>query len=476
MKKHNIIINFFLTILILSTLPIQAQTSKQKKNVLLIMVDDMNDWVGAFGGHPQAKTPYMDALAKKGVIFKRTYCSAPLCNPSRASMLTGYQPFKTGVYGNIENFREMNGFENTITLPQYFEKNGYKTAAAGKIFHSPRGTKPEPKKGSDPGSFQQEHKGNLGVPFPPAAERHQHGIDFKRAGIKGSKTRSFDWLGINIEDEKTHDWKSANYAANFLQEKHDKPFFLACGIFRPHLPLYAPQKYFDMFDEETIQLPKVMSQDLNDVGKIGTNWIGRGKLHKEVLRNNQWKAFVKAYLANLAYADACVGHLLNGLEKSNYKENTIVVLMGDHGWHLGEKEHWSKQTLWEEATKTPLIIYDPSKGEKGVSLKTVSLIDIYPTLIDLCELPKKDDLDGNSFAHLISNPNGKWEHPALTTKQKGNHTLRSEDFRYIVYADGEEELYDHRTDPNEWKNEIDNSKHKNIIQNFRSQLKKILSK
>ncbi len=474
MNKRKIIQNIFGVLLVLISVSVQAQVIKQKKNVLLIMVDDMNDWVGAFGGHPQAKTPHMDALAKKGMVFKKAYCSVPLCNPSRTSMLTGYQPFKTGVYGNKENFRDMDGFENTTTLPQYFEKNGYKTAAAGKIFHSPRGTKPQPKKGSDPGSFQQEHKGGLGVQFPPVAQRHQHGIDFERAGVKGSKTRSFDWLGIDIEDERTHDWKSANYAANFLQEEHDKPFFLACGIFRPHLPLYAPQKYFDMFDEESIQLPKVINQDLEDVGKIGSNWVGRGKLHKEVVRNNQRKAFVKAYLANLAYADACVGHVLNGLEKSKYTENTMVVLMGDHGWHLGEKEHWSKQTLWEEAAKTPLIIYDPNKGKSGVSLKTVSLIDVYPTLIDLCELPKKEDLDGNSFAHLVSNPNGIWEHPALTTKQKGNHTLRNENFRYIVYVNGEEELYDHRIDPNEWNNEVNNSKYKSVVKDFRKQLKILL--
>jgi len=182
--------------------------AQEKPNVLLIMVDDMNDWVGAFGGHSQAITPNMDKLASKGVMFKNAYCSAPLCNPSRTSMLTGYQPYTTGVYGNKEIFRKIKGFENTITLPQYFEKNGYKTAAAGKIFHNPRGLKPIPKEGSDPGSFQEEDKGGLGCQYPE--ERFTHGLDFKRAGVKGSKTRSFDWSGVNIADEKTHDWKSAD--------------------------------------------------------------------------------------------------------------------------------------------------------------------------------------------------------------------------------------------------------------------------
>ncbi|NIJ44837.1 arylsulfatase A-like enzyme [Wenyingzhuangia heitensis] len=450
-----------------------ASFAQNKPNVLLIMVDDMNDWVGAFGGHPQAITPNMDALAKKSTVFKQAYCSAALCNPSRTSMLTGYQPFKTGVYGNVEVFRQMQGFENTVTLPQYFAQNGYKTAASGKIFHSPRGTAKVPKEGSDPGSFQTENKVGLGTPYPDV--RFTHGINFKRAGVKGSKTRSFDWGPVVIADEKTNDWKTAEYASQFLQKEHDKPFFLACGIFRPHLPLYAPKKYFDMFDEDKIQLPKVLQNDLEDTGKIGQNWASN-KLHAEILRNNKWKSVVKGYLASLAFADACVGHLLDNLEKSKYKDNTIIVLMGDHGWHLGEKEHYSKQTLWEESAKTPLIVFDPSKGKQGVSMRTVSLIDVYPTLIDLCGLPKKTDLDGNSFRHLVTNPNGEWNHSALTTKGLGNHTLRNETYRYIVYTDGFEELYDHRNDPMEWTNIAKNSENKGIIREFRKELKIIMEK
>lgn len=454
-----------LTVILL--LRVALMFSQQQPNVLLIMVDDMNDWVGAFGGHPQAITPNMDKLAKKSTVFKNAYCSAALCNPSRTSLLTGYQPFRTGVYGNKEVFRKNKGFENTVTLPQYFEQNGYKTAASGKIFHSPRGTAKEPKEGSDPGSFQIENKVGLGTPYPE--ERFTHGIDFKRAGVKGSKTRSFDWGPVDIADEKTNDWKTAEYTVKFLEKEHDKPFFLACGIFRPHLPLYAPKKYFDLFDEENIELPKVLEDDLKDVGKIGRNWAGE-KLHEEILRNNKWKSAVKGYLASLAFADACVGHVLDNLNKSNYKENTIVVLMGDHGWHLGEKEHWSKQTLWEESAKTPLIIFDPRNGESGVSIRTVSLIDVYPTLIDLCGLPKKNDLDGNSFEHLVENPKGKWNHSALTTKGLGNHSLRDENYRYIVYTDGFEELYDHRKDPMEWNNIAENPKNKDVLKKFRAEL------
>ncbi len=465
---------FLIVVVFSSLISIQGQNkSKEKPNVLLIMVDDMNDWVGAFGGHSQAITPNMDKLASKSTVFKKAYCSAALCNPSRTSMLTGYQPFTTGVYGNNEVFRKIKGFENTITLPQYFEKNGYKTAASGKIFHNPRGTKPEPKEGSDPGSFQEEHKGGLGTPYPK--NRFQNDIDFKRAGVKGSKIRSFDWGPVEIQDEKTPDWKSADYAVSFLKKEHEKPFFLACGIFRPHLPLYAPKKYFNLFNEEDIVLPKILENDLNDVGKIGRNWVGQG-LHNEILRNNKWKSAVRGYLASLAFADACVGHVLDNLEASKYNENTIIVLMGDHGWHLGEKEHWSKQTLWEESAKTPLIIFDPRSKNKGVSLRTVSLIDVYPTLLELCDLPAKNDLDGNSFKHLVSKPNGEWNRSAITTKGDGNYTLRNENYRYIVYSDGFEELYDHRIDPMEWENIADVKSKTKVIENFRKELKVILNK
>ncbi|GAA4237851.1 hypothetical protein GCM10022291_26040 [Postechiella marina] len=474
MKFEKLKVFTVLVAIIVSSLnTIKGQSKKnQKPNVLFIMVDDMNDWVGAFGGNPQALTPNMDKLAAKSTVFKNAYCSAALCNPSRTSMLTGYQPFTTGVYGNVEVFRKIKGFENTVTLPQYFAKNGYKTAAAGKIFHNPRGTKPEPKEGSDPGSFQEEHKGGLGTPYPK--QRFQNGLNFKRAGVKGSKTKSFDWGPVDVADEKTPDWKSADYAANFLQKNHDKPFFLACGIFRPHLPLYAPKKYFDLFNEDDIVLPEVLKNDLQDVGKIGSNWSG-GKLHNEILLNKKWKSAVRGYLASLAFADACVGHVLDNLNNSNYKDNTIIVLMGDHGWHLGEKEHWSKQTLWEESAKTPLIIFDPRNKSKSVSVRTVSLIDIYPTLIELCNLPKKDDLDGHSFKHLVANPEGDWQHSALTTKGLGNHSLRNENYRYIVYSDGFEELYDHRIDPMEWYNIANNKQNIKVLEGFRKELKALLN-
>lgn len=447
-----------------------AQNNKKQPNVLLIMVDDLNDWVGAFGGNQQAITPNMDELAAKGIVFKNAYCSAPLCNPSRTSILTGYQPSTTGVYGNSEVFREIKGFENTVTLPQYFEENGYETAAAGKIFHNARGGGKEPKEGSDPGSFQQEKVGNAGTVYPSKENRHSHNLNLKENGVKGSFLRSFDWYATDTKDEDNNDFKSAEYCADFISKEHTKPFFVACGIFKPHLPWYAPKKYFDMYNLDDIKLPVVLENDLSDVGRMGNNMAKKG-VHKSVLESNNWKQAVRAYLANISFADACVGHLLSALEESSYADNTIIVLMGDHGWHLGEKQHWSKNVLWERAAKTPLLIVDPRNKNVGVSTKIVSLLDVYPTLIDIANLPKKKDLEGNSLAKLLNNPDATWNYTALTSKAKGIHSLRNNNYRYTVYSDGFEELYNHIKDPNEWINIAKEKSNKTILEQFRKELK-----
>ena len=458
---------------ILCTVSYTAQNNSEKPNVLFIMVDDLNDWVGAFGGNQQAITPNIDALAANSTIFKNAYCSAPLCNPSRTSILTGYRPSTTGVYGNSEVFRAEKGFENTVTLPQYFQKNGYKTAAAGKIFHSPMGSKKEPKEGSDPGSFQQEKEGGLGGAFPDKKDKFKHGLDLKKYGVKGSFLHSFDWFPVDVSLEDNNDYESADYAAKFLQEKHDKPFFLACGIFRPHLPWYAPKQFFDMYNVDDIELPKTIKNDLNDVGKMGNN-MAKTSVHQSIVDHGKWKEAVRAYLANVSFADACVGHLLNGLKNSKYADNTIIVLMGDHGYHLGEKEHWSKNVLWERSAKTPLLIFDPRDGKGKVSTSIVSLLDVYPTLVEMANLPQKNDLDGKSISSIVKKPSNEIHEFVLTSKDKDVHSLRNKEYRYTVYSDGFEELYDHRNDPNEWTNIAAKASNKEIIATFRKELKNIL--
>lgn len=459
----------------LMVLSVVCGFSQERPNVLFVMVDDMNDWVGAFGGNQQAITPNIDALAKKSVVFENAYCAAPLCNPSRTSLLTGYRPSTTGIYGNTTNFRDLESFKDVVTLPQYFEKNGYKTAAAGKIFHSPRGNGKEPKPGSDPGSFQQEKKGGLGGAYPDKKFLNSHGLQLKERGVKGNFIKAFDWYPVDVSFEDNNDWKSADYCAQFLEDTHDKPFFLACGIFRPHLPWFAPKEFFELYDVDKIKTPKVLENDLGDLGKTA-NRISKKTVHNAILETDNWKEAVRAYLANLSFADACVGHVMNALNKSAYNKNTIVVLMGDHGWNLGEKEHWGKGVVWERSAKTPLLIFDPRDSKPRVSSRVVSLMDVYPTLVDICSLPKNNELEGESIKQVLKNENAKWDDAAVTSKSNGIHSLRTKRYRYISYSNGEEELYDHETDPLEWNNLADKKSSKPILKELSVKLNSILKK
>ena len=253
-----------------------------------------------------------------------------------------------------------------------------------------------------------------------------------------------------------------------LKRDHDKPFFLACGIYRPHVPWYVPQKYFDMFPLEIVQLPKVLENDLDDRRRQsqGTSAHRSGNYHEHVLEAGQWKNAVQGYLASIAYADAMVGKLLDELENSPHADNTIIVLWSDHGWQLGEKEHWRKFAMWENTVKTVMMMKVP-KGIAGLPEgskdgdrcdRVTSLMDIYPTLVDLCGLPAKPNLDGRSLVPLLKNPAAPWDYPALTTYDYSEFTVRTEDWRYTRYIDDSEELYDHRTDEEEWTNLADDPK------------------
>lgn len=436
----------------------------KQPNVLLIMVDDLNDWVKAFGGNAQAITPNIDRLAARAVRFDNAYCSAPLCNPSRASLMTGFDPIKSGVHGNNLHFRDQKGLEDIVTLPQYFAANGYATYASGKIFHSPRGPSANPRPGSDPGSFEEEWRGGLGVPFPAEADR------FKGIGQEAPKTlKNFDWAPIDVTDEETNDWQIANYGAELFAREHDKPFFLACGIFRPHLPWYAPKKYFDMYNVDDLKLPEMRENDLDDVPKGGQR-MAKTRVHDVVLKQDKWKEAIRGYLASMTFADACAGHLLDALEKSAYANNTIIVLMGDHGWNLGEKTHWGKNALWEESAKTPLIIFDPARPKPIVTDQVVSLLDVYPTLVSLCGLPAKEDVDGRDLTSILDKPAQENVGFAVTTKEAGNNSLRTARYRYTRYRDGGEELYDHQEDPMEWKNLAADPKAAETLKKLRKKL------
>ena len=412
-----------------------ADKPKKPPNVLFIAIDDLNDWVACLGGHPGVMSPNIDRLASKGVLFTNAHCAAPLCNPSRAALMTGIRPSTSGVYQNSQPWRKSPALKDAVTLPQHFMAHGYHVAGSGKIFH---GAYPDP-----PSWHEYWPSKTRTRPADPLPEnRPLNGIP---------KTAHFDWGPVEAKDEDMGDWQVADWARKKLAEQPDEPFFLAVGIFRPHLPWYVPPKYFEMFPPDKVILPKVKKTDLDDVPEIGRRMARPEGDHAKVIATNNWHKAVSGYLASIAFADACVGRVLDALDASPYADNTIIVLWGDHGWHLGEKLHWRKFALWEEAAHAPLMMAGPGIA-RGECTRPVSLMDIYPTLVDLCGLRPNERLEGNSLVPLLENPQAEWQPPALTTHGRGNHSLRSERWRYIRYSDGSEELYDHRRDPNEWNN------------------------
>lgn len=461
-----------LIVLLLLTCLSGFASAKRPPNVLFIAVDDLNDWVGCLGGHPQARTPHIDALAKRGVLFEQAHCNAPLCNPSRTSLLMGLRPTTTGIYGNKAWFRDLPAYRNWVTLPQYFRKNGYQVLGGGKIFHQPNG------KFSDPSSWDEQYSKRQGVPRPPKEQRYLHGLH-DRFDYNPILQRLIDWGPIPHALSQIPDWQTADGAAKILADDHEKPFFLACGIYLPHLPWYAPKEYFELHPLDKIQLPKHKKDDFDDIPPIGMRMAGQAG---EIIRNSgKWKEAVQACLASDSFADACVGHVLESLEKSKHRDNTIIVLWGDHGYDIGEKK-FAKSALWEQCTRTPLIIHVPPflRGEeklKDVRCKRpVSLIDLYPTLIDLCGLPKREGLDGRSIGPLVNNPTAPWPYPVVISHSPRwhgqNHAVRSERYHYIRYRDGKEELYDSKVDPMQWNNIASKSWASEIIQEHRKWLPK----
>jgi arylsulfatase A-like enzyme len=424
-------------------------------NVLFIAIDDLRDWAGCYGVQPAALTPNIDALAKRGTLFTRAYCAAPWCNPSRTALLTGVQPSTSGVYTHYNvPWRDSPVLKHAVTLPRHFRDQGYWVAGAGKIFHHDRPSQ-------DPDSWDDYWPSKTQCMLPmPAARPPRNGMQLRD---------SVDWGPANRTKEEMPDWQVAQWVARELARPHDKPFFLACGFFRPHLPWYVPQEYFSRFPPERIKLPPVKDDDLDDLSEFARRLaLGEGLPNKDDPRDfgnikfptfpalreaGRWREALAAYLACMSFTDECLGHVLAALEASPERANTIVVLWSDHGWHLGEKLHWEKTTLWEEAAKCVLLVADPKTGAAGQRCAApVNLIDVYPTLIELCGLPPRDNLQGSSLVPLLRDPDAAWTRPSLTTHGRGNHSLRTSRWRYIRYADGAEELYDHDADPNEWTN------------------------
>ncbi len=411
----------------------------EKYNVIFIAVDDLNDWVGFLGGHPQTLTPNMDRLAGEGMVFERAYCPASISNASRASLMTGYRPSTTGIYGNESFMRDSRVLSDALTLPQWLSKNGYISMARGKIFHTPNGP------WSDPQSWDiQSHTGGgYGRPVKEPGKM-VNGIPL------GEMDANFDWGPTDALFEETTDYLNARWAADQLSKDYDRPFFLACGIFRPHLGWFVPKEFFDKFREEDMILPLVNENDYDD---IPGSALKPSKDYFTVRKYGKEKEVIQAYLACINYADACVGVVLDALARSKYADNTIVILWGDHGWHLGEKLRYKKFTLWEEACRMPLIMKVPGMTSPGSRCEAaVNLIDLYPTIAELCRVPSNPANEGRSITKLLNDPERNWNYPAITTMGENRHSVRTERWRYIRYEDGAEELYDHSADSLEWNN------------------------
>ena len=428
---------------------LQAETGASPRNILFIAVDDLNDWVGVLGGHPQALTPNIDKLAERGLLFTNAHCTAPGCNASRTSLLMGLRPSTTGIYQNAHDWRKTSLVDTAVHLPQHFKNSGYKTLGTGKLFHAHTFFDPKYLSGfSDPKAWDDYYP-SLTQQMPPESVPAKWPVNSSKKFYGGH----FDWAPLPIANSEMADAKVVKWAKKQLATEHEKPLFLSVGIYRPHVPWYAPQKYFDRFPLDSIQLPKHLDQDVADLPEAAKK-LTKTRWHEWIVANKQWKKAVQGYLASLSFADDMIGELLTALDDGPHADNTTVILWGDHGYHLGEKQHWEKFALWDNTTRVPLIVFSPQHTKPNTRCENpVSLLDLYPTLVELCRLkcpPQK--LEGQSFVDLLIDPDAVTERMAITTQGKNNHAVRSRQHRYIQYADGSEELYDHDNDPHEWTN------------------------
>ncbi|MCE2863896.1 MAG: sulfatase [Opitutaceae bacterium] len=384
--------------------------------------------MGYFGHNPQSKTPNYDRLSRMGTSFTRAYCASPVCNPSRTALMSGLRPSTSAVYENNIDFRPIIPPAKMLTTA--FREAGYYVHGAGKIYHEAYRRREE---------WDDYLEKERGDPRPPAG---------RSEGVGGIK-----FAPLDCRDDELSDWGIADYGIASLQRKHDQPFFLAVGFHKPHMPWNVPRKWFDLFPLESIKLPPYLENDLDDLPPAAVRMAHPETDHVPMQKSDRWKEAIQAYLATIAYCDMNLGRLLDALEQSAYRDNTIICLWGDHGWHLGEKHHWRKFALWEEATKAPFMWVVPGVTKPDtICERTVDFMSIFPTLTDLCGIPTPAHNEGVSIRRLLADPKASWDLPALTTYRFNNHTVRSEGWRYIRYANGDEELYDETRDPNEWTN------------------------
>jgi len=399
---------------------------EERPNFLFISVDDLNHWVGYTARNPQVRTPNIDRLSSRGVSFANAHCAAPACEPSRAALMSGLRPFTSGCYLNGDDWRQR--IKPGLGLTHFLREAGYRALGRGKIYH---------------GNSHHPSEWDLYPDNHPAG--HGKGVRKYEA--------YFEPLEHELEDEDIDDWHTVEWCIGQLKQEHEKPFFLACGLHKPHLPFAVPRKYYEPFPADSIELPPHRRGDLADIPPAGRRMAKPRADHAKFLENGRWKDAIASYLATVAYTDMNIGRLLDALEASPHADNTIIVLWGDHGWSFGEKEHWRKFALWEETTRCPLIWVAPGIAPPTtVCSRPVDLMSIFPTICELAGIAVPAHVEGESLVPLLKDPFAEWKGVALTTHGRRNHAVRDQRWRYIRYADGSEELYDHDRDPYEWTN------------------------
>ncbi len=420
---HRYLLALFLTLVSIGTL-----CADDRPNVLFIAVDDLNHWVSHLGRNAQAKTPNIDRLAAMGTTFTNAHTAVPACEPSRCALMGGRRPWVSGCYLNGHSWRDYQ--KPGEGLSAQFLQAGYYVSGAGKIYHQMSALD---------------------------AEWHDY-MNAKGLHSNGPGVDKYDGYHVEktfpeLKDEDIVDWHSVDYCIERLAQKRDEPYFIACGLYKPHLAFVAPRKYYDDFPLDEIELPPHIEGDLDDLPPAGVKMAKPQADHAKFLESGRWKAAIQSYLATCAYTDMNVGRLLDAFEKSPDRDNTIIVFWSDHGWSLGEKQHWRKFALWEETTRIPMIWVAPGVTQAGTSCsQPVDTMSIYPTLCSLADIDIPTHVSGHDISPLLKDPETSWQHPAITTHGRGNHAVRTATERYIRYADGSEEYYDHTTDPYEWKN------------------------
>ena len=435
---RNLTLTAFALLLAVASL-VPANAADKPLNVLFIAIDDLNNYPTVMRNYPGVKTPHMDAFRKTAMQFTRAYCPGTMCNPSRSAILSGVAPYRSGLYSNGQRWQSSELLTSIKPLPQAFKDSGYHSMGCGKLYHTRPTVKQWKAQWDDdeggPGSFAPNKQPN---PIP--------------ASVK--KPNLFNY-GV-VDESEVSDFQLLKFAEKRLAASYDKPFFMAHGIRYPHNPWVVPQRFLDLYPDESFHFPPpgYLEGDIDDLPPVGQEYarspVDRAALHEA----GHWRPLARHYMASISASDEVFGRVVEALDNSPHRDNTIVVAWADHGFHMGEKDHFAKYALWEQTTNVFFMIRYPGVTPAGSTCeRTVSLQDIYPTLVDVCGLDDPGHkLSGHSLRPLLEDPKSAWTRPAITTHKRDDHGLRSERARYIRYHDGSEEVYDHANDPYEFKN------------------------